>query len=144
MTSSTPKNRPTVGLLGCCSNASNSGALVSKILVSISKELGDDVGILSLPALFNRIPRQVMLAKNRVKHILVIDGCHQRCASKVAKLLNLRISAYVNLEEDLGIMKKGPFTTHDYSEKDYIKAKEHIIMKVRNLLARSRELGGLD
>ncbi len=141
MTSSTPKNRPTVGLLGCCSNASNSGALVSKILVSISKELGDDVGILSLPALFSRIPRQVMLAKNKVKYILVVDGCHQRCASKVAKSLNLRISAYVNLEEDLKIRKKGPFTTHDYSEEDYVKAKEYVIMKVRELLARSRELG---
>lgn len=79
--------------------------------MEVVKELGGErVGICSLSALANEIPRQVATVKNR-KHLLVIDGCRNACARKVAERLSLHTDSCLNLEEDLKIGKLGPFST---------------------------------
>jgi uncharacterized metal-binding protein len=124
---------PKIGILGCGSNASNSGALVARIALEIANEQ-NDVGILSLPALANNVPRQVALAKNKIKKIIVIDGCHQSCALKIARSLGIKPDAYVNLELDLGIKKKGPFTTFQYTYDEYVKVRNYIKKQIEELL----------
>jgi len=57
----------------------------------------------------------LQLLIKRVSHIIVIDGCHNRCASKILDQLGKCYNTYVNLE-DLGIKKLGPFTTLKYSQ----------------------------
>jgi hypothetical protein len=44
------------------------------------------------------------------------------------------VCRYINLEYDLGIRKKGPFTTYDYSEEEYRKVKEFLSGTVRETL----------
>ncbi len=53
---------PKIGLLVCGSDASNTGAITARVALEIIKE-NKNVGILSLPALANKIARQVAIAK---------------------------------------------------------------------------------
>lgn len=121
---------PEIGLLICNSGSSNSGTLTGIASIGLIKEFGGDiVGILSLPALANQIPRQVFLAKN-LKHLLIIDGCSNSCAKKIAEKSGLSYDIYFNLENDLGIQKSGPFSTLEYSSEDVNNVKEAIKKKI--------------
>ena len=124
---------PEIGLLACNSGSSNSGTLTGIAAMEVVKELGADlVGICSLPALANEIPRQVLTVKD-LQHLIIVDGCRNSCAMKVANKLSLRHSAYVNLENDLKIEKLGPFSTLQYSDEDVRKVKEAIRARIRQL-----------
>ncbi len=125
---------PKIGLLVCNSGSSNSGMLTGIAAMGILKDLGGDViGICSFPALANEIPRQVLTLKD-LKHLIIIDGCRNSCAMKVAEKLSLSHDAYVNLENDLKIEKLGPFSTLQYSDEDVNKVKEAIKAKINQFL----------
>jgi len=128
---------PKIGLVICNSGASNSGFITGLAATRVVAEFGEDVGICSLPAIANNIPRQTALVK-RLKHLIVVDGCHNKCASKILDRLGISYEAYVNLE-DLGIRKLGPFTTLSYRQEDVEKTYQVLISKVRNLLYRRGE-----
>ena len=124
---------PEIGLLVCNSGSSNSGTLTGMAAMEVVKEFGGDlVGICSLPALTNEIPRQVLTVKD-LQHLIIVDGCRNSCAMKVAGKLSLRHDAYVNLENDLKIEKLGPFSTLQYSDEDLNKVKEMIKAKIDHL-----------
>ncbi|MGQ9694003.1 MAG: putative zinc-binding protein [Thermodesulfobacteriota bacterium] len=124
---------PKIGLLICNSGSSNSGTLTGIAAMEVVKELGGDrVGICSLPALVYEIPRQVATVKN-LKHLMVIDGCRNACARKVAEKLSLSSDQYINLEDDLKIGKLGPFSTLQYSVEDVRKVKEAIRTRIEQL-----------
>lgn len=119
------KNKiPQTGLLVCNSGSSNTGTLTGIIAYGMIKEF-HGVGIFSLPALANRVPKQVALIK-QVPRLIVIDGCQNECARKIAEQLDIPYAAYLNLAADLGIEKIGPFTTMDYSVEDLSKAREAV------------------
>ena len=115
---------PKIGLLICNSGSSNTGTLTGIVAYGIIKEFSD-VGIFSLPALANRTPRQVALTK-KVCRFIVIDGCKNECARKIAEDMNIEYDAYLNLEYDVGIEKIGPFSTMDYSVEDMKKVRDAI------------------
>jgi len=120
-----------VGLIVCNSGASNTGFLTGAIAYKVVETLGSNkVGICSLPALVNKIPRQVDIVRN-LKHILIIDGCKNSCAKKIIDDLGIDYNTYVNLENDVGYKKKGPFTTFDYSNDEIDKALHFILEKVK-------------
>ena len=73
---------PKIGLVICNSGASNSGFITGLAATRVVAEFGEGVGICSLPAIANNILRQTALAK-RLKHLIVVDGCHNKCASKI-------------------------------------------------------------
>ncbi len=124
---------PKIGLLVCNSGASNSGIVSGKASIEVAEELGEDlVGICSLPALVNEIPRQLHLVKN-LRHRIVIDGCHNACARNIAEKLAIPFDAYINLEDDLKMEKMGPFSSLKYSEEDIRRAKEAIKARVGQL-----------
>jgi uncharacterized metal-binding protein len=122
---------PEIGLVVCNSGASNTGHLTGLAALEVVKKLGSEkVGICSLPALANNIPRQTMLAK-KIEHLIVIDGCRNECARKILNALGIRYDKYLNLEYDLGIKKLGPFSTMDYSEEDVEKVSSAIMKKIQ-------------
>jgi len=124
---------PKIGLVACNSGASNTGHLAGLAALEVVKKFGSEkVGICSLPALANNIPRQTILVK-KIQHIIVIDGCRNECARKILNTLGIKYEKYLNLEYDLQINKLGPFTTLEYSEKDVEKVSSAIIKKVQEI-----------
>jgi len=126
-------NIPKIGLLVCNSGGSNSGTLTGIAAMEVVKELGSDlVGICSLPALANEIPRQVLTVK-KLEHLIVIDGCSNSCARNLANKSLLSYNVYLNLEKDLKIDKLGPFSTLQYSDEDVSKVTQAIKAKISQL-----------
>jgi len=124
-------SEPKIGLVVCNSGASNTGHLTGLAALEVIKRLGSEkVGICSLPALANNIPRQIMLVK-KSEHLIVIDGCRNECARKILSTLGIRYDKYLNLEYDLGIKKLGPFSTMNYSEDDVEKVSSAIMKKIQ-------------
>jgi uncharacterized metal-binding protein len=124
---------PEIGIAICGSWSSNTGIITGLAASKVIEELSDGVGILSLPALANRVPRQVEVTK-RIPHIVVVDGCHNECAKKIFTELGIKIDAYINLEYDLGIKKKGPFTTSQYSFSEVDKVASFIFKKIKEMM----------
>jgi uncharacterized metal-binding protein len=124
---------PKIGLVACNSGASNTGHLTGLAALEVVKKFGSDkVGICSLPALANNIPRQTILVK-KIQHLIVIDGCRNECARKILDTLGIKYEKYLNLEYDLQINKLGPFTTLEYSEDDVEKVSSAIIKKIQEM-----------
>jgi uncharacterized metal-binding protein len=124
---------PKIGLLMCNSGSSNSGALTGVAGMEIIKEVGADlVGICSLPALAHGIPRQVATVKE-LEHLIIVDGCRNACALKVAEKLAISADAYINLENSLRMAKLGPFSTLRYSDEDVTKVKMAIQEQIDRL-----------
>ena len=125
---------PKIGLVACNSGASNTGHLTGLAALEVVKKFGSDkVGICSLPALANNIPRQTILVK-KIQHLIVIDGCRNECARKILDTLGIKYENYLNLEHDLQINKLGPFTTMNYSNKDVDKVLSALIKKIQEIL----------
>jgi len=123
-------NTPRNGLVVCNSGASNTGYLTGLAAFEVVKKLGSEkAGICSLPALANKIPRQIALVKE-IEHLIVIDGCGNECSRKILNALGIRYEKYLNLDYDLGIKKIGPFSTMNYSEEDVEKVSSAIIKKI--------------
>jgi uncharacterized metal-binding protein len=124
---------PKIGLLICNSGSSNSGALTGIAAMEVIRDFSSDlVGICSLPALANEIPRQMLTVKN-LEHPIVIDGCSNSCAKNLAEKLSLPYDAYMNLEDDLEIKKLGPFSTLLYSSEDVNQTMEAIREKIKQM-----------
>lgn len=122
---------PEIGLVVCNSGASNTGQLTGLAALEVVRKLGSDkIGICSLPALANKIPRQVMLVK-KIKRLIVVDGCRNECSRKILDTLGIKYDEYLNLENDLGIRKLGPFTTMNYSKEDVEKVSLAIMKRIQ-------------
>jgi hypothetical protein len=77
---------PKVGLFACFSGGSNSGSLAGIAALEAVRRLGNEtVGICSLPAVLNRVPRHLLAEKGIVPDV------------------------YLNLEENLHLTKQGAF-----------------------------------
>ena len=106
---------PKVGLFACFSGASNSGSLTGMAALEVVRRLGSDAaGVCSLPAILSEVPRQSALVR-KIEKIIVIDGCRNACASRLLLGIGIRPAIYLNLEKDLGIVKRGPFTSLEFT-----------------------------
>lgn len=101
-----------VAILLCGSVASNTGVIATLAALEVVR-IGK-AGALSFPALANEVMSQLKVAEG-VKKIIVVDGCKNGCARKLAHHLGLRYEAYLNLAE-LRIEKRGPFSSLEYDE----------------------------
>jgi uncharacterized metal-binding protein len=107
---------PQVGLFACFSGGSNTGTLTGMAALEVVRRLGGErVGICSLPATLNEVPRQSALVK-KIDKIVVIDGCHNACARQLLARMDIAPDVYLNVEEDLGIAKNGPFTSLEFTD----------------------------
>ena len=129
---------PKLGIIMCNSGASNTGYVTGAAVFKSVEKIGNSekVGICSLPALANGVRRQVMLTR-KIEHLIVVDGCHQQCAKKILEKVHLDYDEYINLENDLGLEKMGPFTSFEYSISDIEKASGHILKKIGKILSES-------
>lgn len=122
---------PRVGLVGCFSGGSNTGSLTEMAALEAIRRLGSDVvGICSLPALLNKVPRQSSLVK-KIKRVVVVDGCHNGCAIQLLKSAGIKPVGYLNLERDLGLQKLGPFTSLEFTGQEVNKVAEAIVAAIR-------------
>jgi uncharacterized metal-binding protein len=109
---------PRVGLFACFSGGSNTGSLTGMAALEVVRRLGNDrVGICSLPAILNEVPRQSAVVK-KIGKIVVVDGCHNACARQLLAGVGIEPDVYLNLEEDLGIAKRGPFTSLEFTDQE--------------------------
>jgi len=93
----------------CNSGASNSGHLTGLVAFEIIKKFGEErVGICSLPALVNNVPRQTQFIR-KISHVMVIDGCRNECSKRILDRIGTKYERYINLENDFGY-KKCAFT----------------------------------
>ena len=121
---------PQVGLFACFSGGSNSGSLTGMAALEVVRRLGSEmVGICSLPAVLNQVPRQSALVK-KIGKIVVVDGCHNQCARKLLAGFGIEPDVYLNLEQDLGIAKSGPFTSLEFTEQEVQTVAEALIAAV--------------
>lgn len=107
---------PKVGLFACFSGGSNTGSLTGLAALEVVRQLGSEtVGICSLPAVLNRVPRQSALVR-RMEKLVVIDGCHNDCARQLLTSVGIVPDVYLNLETDLHLSKQGPFSSLAFTE----------------------------
>jgi len=112
-----------VAILPCGSVASNTGVTVT--LATLEVVRGRKAEALSFSALSNLVKRQLKIAEG-TKRIIVVDGCKNSCDRKLADYLGLQYEAYLNLE-NLGIKKRGPFSSLEYAEDDVSLVKKVLI-----------------
>ncbi|HEK86088.1 MAG TPA: hypothetical protein ENO29_07020 [Candidatus Aminicenantes bacterium] len=126
-------NLPRIGLFACFSGGSNTGSLTGLAALEVIRRLGnEEAGICSLPALLNQVPRQSDLVR-KIAKIVVIDGCHQSCAKQLLANAGIKPQAYLNLETDLGLMKKGPFSSLDFNDEQIKQVAEAILAIINDL-----------
>ena len=127
------KKLPQIGIFACFSGGSNSGSITGLAALEVAKRLGTErVGVCSLPAILNQVPRQVALVK-AIEKIIIIDGCHNGCARQLLRNVGIEPTIYINLEENLGITKQGPFSGSDYTEQEVQTAIDALIAAVSTL-----------
>jgi uncharacterized metal-binding protein len=125
---------PCVGLFACFSGGSNTGSLAGMAALEVVKRLGSDVvGVCSLPAILNEVPRQSALVK-KIETIVVIDGCHQQCARDLLEMVGIRPAVYLNIEKDLGIQKLGPFTSLSFTEEQVKAVADALVTAIKSIL----------
>jgi len=125
---------PKIGLIICNSGASNSGYFTGLVAFEIVKKFGKEkVGICSLPALVNNIPRQTQLIK-KIPYIIVIDGSHNECSRRILDRMGIKYERYINLEYDFGYKKLGPFTTFEYSENVEFKNEKQMSSSITTIM----------
>jgi uncharacterized metal-binding protein len=124
---------PKVGLVACFSGGSNTGSLSGMAALEVVKRLGGEmVGICSLPAILNDVPRQSAMMQ-RIEKLVVIDGCHNGCARKLLASRGIVPDVYLNLEEDLHLTKQGPFTSLAFTDDEVTLVADAIVAAVRRL-----------
>jgi len=107
---------PKVGLFACFSGGSNTGSLTGMAALEVVRRLGNEtVGICSLPAVLNQVPRQSALVR-KIDKIVVIDGCHNECARQLLAHKGIVPDVYLNLEEKLNLTKQGPFSSLAFTD----------------------------
>lgn len=128
---------PSVGLFACFSGGSNTGSLTGMAALEVVRRLGNEtVGICSLPATLNQVPRQSALVQ-RIEKLIVIDGCHNGCARQLLAQVGIAPSVYLNLETDLHISKQGPFTSLAFTDEEVNRVADGLVAAIQEMLHQS-------
>jgi len=118
---------PKVGLFACFSGGSNTGSLTGMAALEAVRRLGNEtVGICSLPAVLNQVPRQSALVK-QMENLMVIDGCRNACARHLLAEKGIVSDVYLNLETDLHLTKQGPFSSLAFTDDEVKRVADAII-----------------
>jgi uncharacterized metal-binding protein len=126
---------PKVGLFACFSGGSNTGSLTGMAALEVIKRMGSEtVGICSLPAILNEVPRQSAMIR-RMEKLVVVDGCHNECARKLLAGKGIVPDVYLNLEESLHLTKQGPFSSLAFTDDEVARVADAIVAAVNRCLA---------
>ena len=112
----------------CCFGCMSSvGTLTGVAVLEAYKRLDKEKnGLFCTSAIAVGVPKHRKTTE-RAKRIIVVDGCYNKCATKILDKAGFKIDKTLNLLLDLKIPKIGPFKPFDYSEEDLEKAVNEII-----------------
>jgi uncharacterized metal-binding protein len=118
---------PENALFVCFGAMSSSGTLTGVAVLEAMKRLDTKkTGIFCISALAVDVPKHRKTTE-AAKRIIAIDGCANRCTSKIIEKAGLKIDKSLNLVKDLSVEKRGPFRPFDYTEEELQKTVEAII-----------------
>jgi uncharacterized metal-binding protein len=118
---------PENALFVCFGAMSSSGTLTGIAVLEAMKRLDPKkTGIFCSSALAVDVPKHRKTTQ-AAKRIIAIDGCANRCTSKIIEKAGLKIDKSLNLVKDLSVEKRGPFRPFDYTEEELQKTVEAII-----------------
>jgi len=118
---------PENALFVCFGAMSSSGTLTGIAVLEAMKRLDPKkTGIFCSSALAVDVPKHRKTTE-AAKRIIAIDGCANRCTSKIIEKAGLKIDKSLNLVKDLSVEKRGPFRPFDYTEEELQKTVEVII-----------------
>jgi len=125
---------PKVGLFACFSGGSNTGSLTGMAALEVVRRLGNEtVGICSLPAVLNQVPRQSALVQ-QIERLVVMDGCHNACARQLLAEVGIVPDVYLNLETDLHLSKLGPFSSLEFTDEEISRVVDAVLAAVGEAL----------
>ncbi|MGQ9509387.1 MAG: putative zinc-binding protein [Thermodesulfobacteriota bacterium] len=114
-------------LFVCFGAMSSSGTLTGIAVLEAMKRLDPKkTGLFCTSALAVDVPKHRKTTE-AAKRIITIDGCANRCTSKIIEKAGLKIDKSLNLVKDLSVEKRGPFRPFDYTEEELQKTVEAII-----------------
>ena len=121
------ENVPENALFVCFGAMSSSGTLTGIAVLEAMKRLDPKkTGIFCSSALAVEVPKHRKTTQ-AAKRIIAIDGCANRCTSKIIEKAGLKVDRALNLVKDLSVEKRGPFRPFDYTEEELQKTVEAII-----------------
>jgi len=118
---------PENALFVCFGAMSSSGTLTGIAVLEAMKRLDPKkTGIFCSSALAVDVPKHRKTTQ-AAKRIIAIDGCANRCTSKIIEKAGLKVDKSLNLVKDLSVEKRGPFRPFDYTEEELQKTVEAIV-----------------
>jgi len=109
---------------GCMSSVGTlTGVAVLEAYRRLDKEKN---GLFCTSAIAAGIPKHRKTTE-KAKTIIAIDGCYNKCTTKILEKDGIKIDKTLNLLNDLKIPKLGPFKPFDYKEEDLERTVNEII-----------------
>ena len=118
---------PENALFVCFGAMSSAGTLTGVAVLEAIKKLDPKkTGIFCSSALAVNVPKHKKTTQ-AAQRIIAIDGCANRCTSKIIEQAGFKVNRALNLVKDLSIEKRGPFRPFDYTEEEFQKTVEAIV-----------------
>ena len=118
---------PENALFVCFGAMSSAGTLTGVAVLEAMKKLDPKkTGIFCSSALAVNVPKHKKTTQ-AAKRIIAIDGCANRCTSKIIEKAGFKVDRALNLVKDLSVEKRGPFRPFDYTAEELQKTVEAII-----------------
>ncbi|MGM0427744.1 MAG: putative zinc-binding protein [Thermodesulfobacteriota bacterium] len=112
----------------CCFGCMSSvGTLTGVAVLEAYKGLDKEkTGLFCTSAIAAGVPKHRKTTE-KAKAIIAIDGCQNKCATKILEKDGFKIDKTLNLLQDLKIPKIGPFKPFDFRKEDMEKTVAEII-----------------
>ena len=112
----------------CCFGCMSSvGTLTGMAVLEAYRRLDKEKnGLFCTSAIAARVPKHRKTTEG-AKRIIVIDGCYNKCATKILESDGFKVDKSLNLTQDLKLPKIGPFKPFAYREEDLQKTVAEII-----------------
>jgi len=109
---------------GCMSSVGTlTGVAVLEAYRKLDKEKN---GLFCTSAIAARVPKH-RKTTDKARTIIAIDGCYNKCTTKILEKDGIKINKSLNLLQDLKIPKIGPFKPFDYRQEDLDRTVDAII-----------------
>lgn len=121
------ENVPENALFVCFGVMSSAGTLTGVAALEAMKKLDPKkTGLFCTSALAADVPKHKKTTQ-AAKRIIVVDGCANRCASRIVEKSGFKVDKSLNLVKDLAIEKRGPFRAFDYTPEELQKTVDAIV-----------------
>ena len=118
---------PENALFVCFGAMSSAGTLTGVAVLEAMKKLDPKkTGLFCTSALAADVPKHKKTTQ-AAKRIIVVDGCANRCASRIVEKSGFKVDKSLNLVKDLAIEKRGPFRAFDYTPEELQKTVDAIV-----------------